>query len=176
MASHAQAQDLPAKEVAAVGGSLHVVGNFRPGVDPRLMHILEVAAEQTPEYRVEAFSGYRAGDKRFHGKGMAADFRLVNPATGKDLPNYQDASSFRAYEKFAQTVRRVQMELYPELAKQLRWGGYFSGKLGKYGAMDLMHVDLGGAKVGMGGGSWENGLTKSQRGIFPSAVSVGMVQ
>ncbi len=156
------------------GGVLHIAGNFKPGVDTRLMRILEVAAERTPEYRVEAFSGYRAGDPRFHGKGMACDIRLVNRVTGQMLPNYQDASSFREYERFAQTVRRVQMELYPELKEELRWGGYFSGTRGTYGTMDTMHVDLGGAKIGMGGGSWENGLTKSQRAIFPDAESVGM--
>ncbi|MQX25507.1 hypothetical protein GHJ84_32190 [Sinorhizobium meliloti] len=159
---------------AELGGTLKIGGNFKPGVDARLMHILDVAAQQTPEYRVEAFSGYRAGDPRFHGKGIACDVRLVNRITGRALPNYQDASSFREYEKFAQTVRRVQMKLYPDLNEELRWGGYFSGPKGKYGAVDLMHFDLGGNKTGMGGGSWEIGLTKGQRAIFPDAESVGM--
>ncbi|MDX0500742.1 hypothetical protein GOC68_32110 [Sinorhizobium medicae] len=170
------ANRFPTETVAAaeLSGTLKIVGNFKPGVDARLMHILDVAAQWTPEYRVEAFSGYRAGDPRFHGKGIACDVRLVNRITGQALPNYQDASSFREYEKFAQTVRRVQMELYPDLKGELRWGGYFSGPKGKYGAMDLMHFDLGGDKTGMGGGSWENGLTKSQRAIFRGAESVGI--
>jgi hypothetical protein len=100
--------------------------------------------------------------------------RLTDLATGKALANYQDPSTFRAYEQFAQVARQVQMEKYPELANQFRWGGYFSGGRGKYGAMDQMHFDLGGGRVGMGGGSWENGLTASQRSLFPGVESFGM--
>jgi hypothetical protein len=40
--------------------------------------------------------------------------------------------------------------------------------------MDQMHFDLGGGKVGMAGGSWANGLTASQRAMFPGVESLGM--
>lgn len=155
------------------------VGNFvargADKVDSRLVDVLQSAAEDFPGYRLEAFSGYRPGDKRFHGKGEATDVRLIDLKTGKEVPNYQDAEGFRAYEQFAQKVRQVQMEKYPELSQNLRWGGYFSGPKGKYGAADLMHFDLGGSPgLGMAGGSWDDGLTSAQRNYFPGAESVGM--
>ena len=157
-------------------GSLSAVGNFvargAGNVDPRLRDILTLAAERSG-MSVQAFSGYRPGSKGFHGKGLATDVSLLG-ADGKALPNYQNAGSFRAYEMFAQHARTVQMEKYPELAKDFRWGGYFSGGKGKYGAMDLMHFDLGGSKVGIGGGSWANGLNQQQARLWPGAQSIGM--
>lgn len=161
---------LPAAGIHAA--NLQIVGNYKPGADQRLLDIIERAARYHPEYRVEVFSGYRAGDKRFHGKRMAIDIRLVEVATGKALPNYQNAASFRAYEVFAQTARRVQRQHYPELNASFRWGGYFSGR--GYGAVDLMHFDLGGEQIAMGGGSWSSGLTPAQRNLWPGMVSVGM--
>ncbi|MES0168250.1 phage tail length tape measure family protein [Mesorhizobium sp. M0027] len=159
--------------LAAAGGSaLSMVGNYKAGVDPRLTDILNSAALQTPGYKVDAFSGYRPGDPRFHGRGLATD--LTDLASGKSLGNYQDASSFRAYEEFAQNARKVQMAKYPELNDEFRWGGYFGGPKGKYGAMDQMHFDLGGGKVGMGGGSWAGGLNDNQRALFPGAESYGI--
>ncbi|MER9298654.1 hypothetical protein NKI38_19480 [Mesorhizobium sp. M0621] len=158
----------------ARGLPLKIVGNFKDGVDSRLMDILNIAAQRFGGYRVEAYSGFRAGDPRFHGKGMAADIWLVDLKTGRKLPNYQDPSTFRIYEQFAQIARIVQLEKYPELTGKFRWGGYFSGPKGKYGATDEMHFDLGGGTVGMGGGSWENGLTPAQRALLPGVVSVGM--
>lgn len=157
----------------AVGGALEIGSRFRAGVDPRLMDILNTASQRYPG-RVEAVSGVRPGDPRQHGRGLAADVQLYD-STGKALPNYQDAASFRAYEEFAQEARRVQMEKYPELNDQFRWGGYFSGPKGKYGAADLMHFDLNG-RVGMGGGTWAGGLSAAQRGYFPGAVSMGMTE
>lgn len=157
------------------GGPLAFVGNYRSGVDPRLTDILQTAAGRFADYKVDAFSGLRPGDPRFHGKGKATDVSLIDRSSGKALPNYQSAQSFRAYEKFAQAARQVQMEKYPELAGQFRWGGYFSGDRRRYGAVDLMHFDLGGGGgLGMAGGSWEHGLTAAQRAIFPGAVSSGM--
>ncbi len=126
-----------------------LASRFRSGVDPRLMDILQTAALKTPGYSVTGISGLRPGDPRFHGKGLAADISLTDRATGKVLPNYQNGSAFAAYERFAQTARAVQMEKYPELADRFRWGGYFGGGKGKYGALDTMHFDLGGA--GMAG-------------------------
>ena len=61
----------------------------------------------------------------------------------------------------------MQMEKYPDLAQNFRWGGYFSGGKGKYGAMDLMHFDLGGSDtLGMAGGSWDKGLNDRQAALF----------
>ncbi|MER8387314.1 phage tail length tape measure family protein [Mesorhizobium sp. M1380] len=159
---------------AAAGSALSMVGNYKAGVDPRLTDILNSAALQTPGYKVDAFSGYRPGDPRFHGRGLATDVNLTDLASGKSLGNYQDASSFRAYEEFAQNARKVQMAKYPELNDEFRWGGYFGGPKGKYGAMDQMHFDLGGGKVGMGGGSWAGGLNDNQRALFPGAESYGI--
>ncbi len=161
------------------GGSYAEVGNFvsrgPENVDARLRAIIAEAARRSG-FQIEAFSGYRPGDRRFHGRGMAMDVRIIDPKTGKPLPNYQDAASFATYEKLAQYVRQVQMEKYPELKDKLRWGGYLSGGPGKYGAMDLMHFDEGGGTVGMGGGSWLTGLTPAQRKIWPSAMSKGMAE
>lgn len=162
---------------AVGGGSFSTVGNFiarGPGnVDPRLVDILKNAAV-TSGKSVEAFSGYRPGDPRFHGKGLATDVNILG-TDGKPIPNYQNASAFRSYEQYAQYARAYQMKAYPELADRFRWGGYFSGGPGKYGAMDLMHFDLaGGRGAGMAGGSWANGLSQAQRGLWPGAQSVGM--
>lgn len=177
-------QDRKAKGLAGIvenpeRGMWAPVGNFvargADKVDPRLVDVLQTTAEQFPGYRVEAFSGYRPGDKRFHGKGEATDIRLIDEKTGKEVPNYQDAGGFRVYEQFAQKARQVQMEKYPDLADSFRWGGYFSGQKGKYGAVDLMHFDLGGSpSLGMAGGTWDDGLTAQQRAYFPGVVSVGM--
>lgn len=142
-------------------------------VDPALVSILKEAADRVG-MRVEAYSGYRPGDKRAHGRGKATDIRLFGP-DGKMLPNYQSAETFPIYEKFAHEARRVQMEKYPHLDKNFRWGGYFSGGRGKYGAMDLMHFDLaGGNGLGMAGGSWEKGLSDQQKKLFPGAQSQGL--
>ncbi len=168
---------LAAKNASLTGQPLSFVGKYRTGVDPRLTDILNQAALRTPGYNVQAFSGYRAGDPRFHGQGLATDVRLVDPSTGKILNNYQDPSTFRTYEQFAQNAKLVQMDKYPELNDQFRWGGYFSGGKTRYGAMDEMHFDLGGSKrLGMAGGTWENGLTPAQRNIFPGADSRGFNQ
>lgn len=159
-----------------IKGTFKKVGNYvargEGPIDKRLVACLEKAAIENG-YNVEAYSGFRPGDKRFHGKGMAVDVRILGP-DGKEIPNYQSAKGFRIYEKYAQHVRLVQLRDYPELTKLLRWGGYFSGKPGVYGALDLMHFDLGGATVGMAGGSWDDGLTKLQRSYYPGVESIGL--
>jgi hypothetical protein len=143
-------------------------------VDNRLLDILDKAATDFP-YEVRVRSGFRDGDKRFHGHGMAMDITLHDPQTGAKIPDYQDANSFRVYEQFAQRARQVQQQHYPDLERNFRWGGYFSGGPGKYGAADLMHFDLGGSdRLGMAGGSWDGGLSQQQRAYFPGAKSQGM--
>lgn len=160
-----------------LGKAYNEVGNFvsrNPDkIDKALRDSIREAADRFSGYEVHAYSGYRPGDKRQHGKAKAIDVALVDKRTGKVLDNYQNASTFRTYEKFAQTVREVQMEKYPDLANDLRWGGYFSGPIGQYGAVDVMHFDLAG-NIGMAGGSWEDGLTDAQRALFPGIESVGM--
>ena len=122
-----------------------------------------------PGWSLEFTSGVREGDKRYHGRGMALDVQLIDEH-GARLPNYQDVASFRAYEKFAQEVKRQQVRHHRHLP--LRWGGYFSGPKSRYGALDLMHFDVG--KIGTAGGDWEHGLTAAQKGLWPGAVSEGM--
>lgn len=143
-------------------------------VDPRLVRILDAAGTTLPEgWSFDITSGHRPGSQGFHSSGNAVDVRLKDDQ-GRILPNYQNAGAFRAYEQFAQAARKAQLDLHPELSDQLRWGGYFSGPVGKYGAKDLMHFDLGGDRVPMGGGAWETGLHERERRYLPGAKSVGM--
>lgn len=146
------------------------------GVNPQLQSWMNDAAlkyEASTNYDVRTVSGYRPGDPRYHGKGMAEDMALYDRTTGAKLDNYQDPSTFRAYEQYAQQVKTSQMSMNPEMSQDLRWGGYFSGK-NNYGAMDTMHFDTAGRRTGMGGGSWEDGLTDKQRALWPTAESQGM--
>lgn len=152
-----------------MAGQFSEVGNFvargAGKVNPALIDILKEAAARTG-MQVEAYSGYRPGDPRFHGKGEATDIRIIGP-DGKPLPNYQTPESFKTYEQLAQAARQVQKEKYPELSNQFRWGGYFGGSKGKYGAMDLMHFDLGGGNgLGMAGGSWDKGINPDQAALY----------
>jgi len=141
-------------------------------VDPRLLSWFRAAAANSP-YDVALTSGYRQGDPRYHGQHAAADVRLIDPATGREIPNYQDAASFAPYQQFANLVRAEQMRSNPDAANLLRWGGYFSGPRGKYGAMDLMHFDLGGGTTPMGGGGWDTGLTPQQAAIWGLSAGGG---
>jgi peptidoglycan hydrolase-like protein with peptidoglycan-binding domain len=139
-------------------------GKSFSGVDPRLADLMQLAIVSYDDpsiSKVNIKSGKRVGDKRQHGKGNAVDITLIGK-DGKEIPDYQDSKNFGIYQKFANHVRSIQQQLYPDLAKDLRWGGYFSGSIGKggkYGAMDLMHFDLAGSALGMKAGSWENGLS-----------------
>lgn len=157
-------------------------------VNPKLRNIMkEAASTYDSPYAVEAFSGWRPNKKgskntsRHKGhQANAIDIRLVDKATGKALPNYQNPKYFREYEKFAQHARRTQMKMHPELADQFRFGGYFGAETNKkgvpvrnkYGSMDLMHFDMtpGGR---MAAGSWEGGVNKAHR-KFWGVESAGM--
>lgn len=145
------------------------------GADKRLYKIIEETSKYLPDgWRVEIYSGYRKGDRRFHGKKMAIDIALYDPK-GNRLENYQTPETFKTYEVFAKKAREVQQKLYPELNKKFAWGGYFSGTLGKtYGAMDLMHFDIGGTRGKAG--SFDKGLLKNavkQWGVTaPSALEM----
>lgn len=134
------------------------------GVDERLVKITDCAKqkfEAQTGYRVGTVSGLRPGDKRFHGQGKAMDFAIYDQS-GNMFGNYQNgvtSEGFRAYEAFAQQAKACQEQLYPGLP--IRWGGYFwNGGKGNYGAMDPMHLDIGG--VSTGGGSWSTGASQQQ--------------
>jgi hypothetical protein len=150
-------------------GAVRFSGDNR-GADPRLYNLLRDSSQYLPEgYSVQFKSGLRPGDPRYHGKGMAADIQIIDPS-GKPLANYQDPTTFRTYEQYAQAAKALRDQQYPDVP--LRWGGYFSGPKGKYGALDVMHFDL--ADGPMGGGSWETGLTPQQIALWPGVESVGM--
>lgn len=136
------------------------------GVNRDLVTLLERAIAQYDQ-PVKFKSGLRPGDPRLHGRGLAIDVTIMDPKTGQAIPDYQNAQAFPVYERFANHVRGIQQQQLPHLNEALRWGGYFSGGPGKYGALDLMHFDLGG-KLGlpMGGGAWGKGLTPEQARIW----------
>jgi hypothetical protein len=143
-------------------------------VDPGLLGLIE-GFNYAP-YKVTPISGYRPGDPRQHGQGHAIDIQLIDPATGQALPNYQSAANFKAYQDYANALYQHALQTNPELAAKLRWGGYFSGPAGKYGAMDLMHFDIAGGQGGipMAGGSWEAGLNPEQAKLWNIAAGGGV--
>jgi hypothetical protein len=148
-------------------------GHFNPDINPRLLKLIE--GLKYDKYKVNPISGYRPGDKRQHGRGQAIDIQLEDPTTGATLNNYQDPTTFKAYQEYANAIYQDALKNDPELAKQLRWGGYFSGGKGKYGAMDLMHFDTAG-DIGMAGGSWEGGLSPEQAKIWGLDAGGGVQQ
>ena len=112
-------------------GAITYAGQYVPGADQALVDILTKAAEASG-LNVEFPSGVRKGDPRQHGKGNAVDITLRDPANGNAVvKNYQNAASFRTYEQFAQAARQIQRQDYPDLTQKFRWGGYFSGPVGK---------------------------------------------
>lgn len=145
-------------------------------VDARLVKIAELSASYLEDgYILFMHSGHREGSKGFHPKNKAIDCRIILD-DGQQLENYQAPENFRLYEIWAQHCKKIQYDKYPALNAALRWGGYFAGKIGsggKYGAMDLMHLDLGGTSVGMGAGGWINGLNSNWRKNW-GATSKGM--
>jgi hypothetical protein len=148
-------------------------GTKMQGVRDDLVDIINKASADSP-YEVRIISGQRDGDRNNHGHGSAIDIALYDKATGKMLPNYQSGEAFKAYQDFANRARAIQLRDHPEIGDQFRWGGYFSGPKGKYGAMDLMHFDVDGRGLGMGGGSWDKGLTEEQKRLFAVADNSGM--
>lgn len=157
-----------------MAGKITYGGNYLEGANQKLIDILTRAAEGYG-LQVEFTSGYRPGDSRQHGKRNALDITLIDPQSGKRFDNYQSAEDFRTYEQFAQTARQIQRKDFPELDSKFRWGGYFSSKKGPfgYGALDTMHFDLNGDKLGMAGGSWESGLNNTMRKAYPGVQSQG---
>ena len=145
-------------------------------VDPALVRLIQ-SMPQFGKYGVRATSGYRAGDTRYHGKdgiGRALDVELFDPASGTALANYQNPENFAAYQQLANALYQQALKTDPALAQKLRWGGYFSGGGGKYGALDLMHFDVAGDETGMAGGSWAGGLTPEQAKIWGLTAGGGI--
>ena len=141
------------------------VGNYRLGGDQRRAVLMQAAGEASkslpPGWRVEAYSGQRTGGAPPHQTQAAVDFRLIDPQ-GHEIPNYQDPRYYAVYERFAQNTHLELEKINPELARQHRWGGYFSGAIGpggKYGAMDLMHQDFGGGAGRMAAGNFQTGIS-----------------
>ncbi len=146
------------------------------GVDPRLSGLIQSVGDTYGPYGVRTTSGYRKpggiGGQGYHPKGTALDVELYDRKTGKALPNYHNnPENFGAYQQFANSVYG---KADPETQKLLRWGGYFSGGPDKYGALDLMHFDLGGAETPMAGGSWAGGLSPEQAKIYNIAPGGGI--
>ncbi len=133
------------------------------GVNPTLLALLQRAAQNSP-YIVQPTSGVRAPGSDVlknsaHHTGQATDVELIDPQTGKVIPNYQNATSAKAYQDFA---NQVYGSATPDQRQQLRWGGYFwNGGPGHYGNMDLMHFDYGTGQP-MGAGSFEKGFAPNQ--------------
>lgn len=141
-------------------------------VDSRLTDAMERAAvsfaRDNPGYSVEGFSGKkgRTAGTPNHPAGKAVDVNIVDPS-GKRLGNVRNATTFRTYEKYAQTVRQ---ELDKAgLTGVGRWGGYFRQGV----PFDQMHIDLG-PRNSMAYGSWEEGMNDAGFGALPGAQSIGM--
>lgn len=145
------------------------------GVDPDLLALIQRVAKTYGPYAVNITSGKRSGTRpSFHNTGGALDVQLSDRKTGQALANYQDPTHARAYQELANAVYR-QASSNPDLAKKLRWGGYFGGQKGDYGALDLMHFDLGGGAGGLGmkGGSWAGGWTPEMQKYWGLAAGGG---
>ena len=128
------------------------------GVDPELLQLLRSVGESYGPYGFSVKSGYRAGDPRQHGKGRALDVNLIDRKTNQALADYQSPETAKAYQQYANAVYAAAS---PEMKEKLRWGGYFGGGKGDYGALDLMHFDTAGGPGGLGmkGGGWDTGWT-----------------
>jgi hypothetical protein len=128
-----------------VGASGGTAGDGRSltGVDPRLVDIARSGAKYLPEgYTIKPTSGFlgRSGSG-FHPKGLASDWQIYGP-DGKPIANRGDDPT-GLYQRWAQGSYTEAMKNYPEIAKQLGWGGAFETSRGS-GVRDLMHLDLGG--------------------------------
>lgn len=138
------------------------------------------AARMPAGFRVDAVSGQRLpGNTHNHDHGYAIDTKMYDPQ-GNYLGNYQDPSSFRAYEAYAQeTHRQLQQMLNdPSLSEAERatvrealnnhtYGGYFS-EASSY-PRDQMHQHTTPRSVSPqgAGGTWEAGVigNKAYKGV-----------
>jgi len=151
------------------------------GVHRGLVEVMDIAASAMPEgysVKITPHGGVRTRGSGQHPAGTALDIQIYKG--NKEIPNYQDGKAFRIYEQFAQLAKSIQTELYPELNGQFRWGGYFSKdrKPTGYGAIDLMHFDVGSSQNAMFYGTWEGGVRsqflKILQKTYPGLISRGM--
>lgn len=138
-------------------------------VDQRLVASAKLAARSFP-YRVRVTpsggANRRRGTKN-HPKGRALDVQIFD-ANGKALPNLRNASSFRVYEAWAQSVYRAAQKVAPDIVPKMRFGGYFQQGV----SYDQMHVDITGGSMALG--SWEGGLNAAGKRGLPGAQSAGL--
>lgn len=162
-------ENIPAPVSPAITGEGWV--DIEPGVNvnsPEVQDLIAMAKATSAQTgrRLTITSGVapRAAGSLQHPAGVAIDLKAYSPVTGKELANYQSPQTFSDYERIAQTMRAVQQQNFPQYNDTFRWGGYFSGVPGTYGALDLMHFDVNNPKgYGMAGGSFEAGLTPEMR-------------
>jgi hypothetical protein len=154
-------------------------------VDPTLLTLINEGVRRfkikNPTYVVEVYgpsSGLREKGhhtsnhgKKADGNGRALDVIIKDTQTKKSFPNYQDGAYANVYQELANFVKMAQEKYYP--TEGLRFGGYFSGHRGTYGALDLMHFDFLFNKP-MGGGSWNDGYTAQQFAYWKIPSNVGM--
>lgn len=116
------------------------------GVNPKLIETVIAGGQALPEgYTIRPYSGYRPGDKGYHGKGQAIDIEIVGP-DGKAIPN-QGPDKTGLYTRWARGAYTHALQNQPEIARQLGWGGAFDKlkrSAGVSNVQDLMHLDLGG--------------------------------
>lgn len=153
-------------------GSSRFGNNVGSDINPTLLKAGEAASKGLPEgFMARAESGHRTGGHGEHTKGPhgnAVDFGIYNKE-GHKLDWYQNPQNYAIYQKFAHDAYNSLKQTDPAAAARFRWGGYFGGSIkqldangrrirtGTYGAMDLMHHDLGGPGR-MATGNMESGL------------------
>lgn len=152
-----------------------------PLVDPQLLAAsasgIKAFEARNPQYKVQAYgpaSGLRtSGSTSNHGHqegghGGAVDFAIIDRKTGKKLTNHPGANhqgqgtvgeTAPIYQEFFNDTVGAGEALYPGFKKKARSGLYFGSGAN---AMDSMHIDMRGQKVGMAGGSVDGGFTPEQ--------------
>lgn len=140
------------------------------GVDPQLTQLMETTLKDFP-LRGRIMSGREGRGSGDHAAGRAMDLTLYDQ-NGVPLPNYQDGTAFRAYELFAQTMKRNAEKMFPNLAdgkgQDIQWGGLFgdNGRGGyKYGSNDSMDFRLARGER-FRAGSIDSGLNAGYRGWY----------
>jgi hypothetical protein len=144
------------------------VGTIPAGANPTIVSAMQEASKYLPPgYSVKIISAAREsgqsviGDASYHiqrdgaGYALAIDVSIVDPS-GKSLENINAPQNFGLYREFMQNVKATQDAMFPQLAGEGRWGGYFvSGN-----AQDLMHYDMG-PSMQTAAGNWSTGLSSS---------------
>lgn len=148
-------------------------------VDNRLWDIVQNAIAAVPyDAQIRSGSERGPGDKGNHSKGYAVDVTLIDPKTGRVIPDtgkYGGVDSAKIYEQYAQAARVYQQEKYPELNSTFRWGGGF-----RQGGtpFDLMHLDITPkARGAMAYYNWETGFNANAEAALPgirAATSGGL--